>query len=621
MRFKHFLDLELRPLLVIVLLISFVLTEAEVEQDFADVADEDGHVEDVQDESELEELVYESPEYDQKKFHFADHFDNIDESRKRWIKSQAKKDDIAEEIAKYDGIWEWEPPQRIVSKKDVGLVLKSKAKHAAIAAKLNKPFTFKGDSPLIVQYEVTMQEGQECGGAYIKLLSHGKSAEDLTKFNDKTPYTIMFGPDKCGSDIKLHFIFRHVNPINGSIEEKHCKKPKDRLEEPFKDKLPHLYQLVLRPDNSFEISVDRKVINKGSLLADFTPPVNPPREIDDPEDKKPKDWDEREKIPDPTAKKPEDWDDDAPPQIPDPTAVVPEGWLEDETPMIPDPSSIKPSDWDSDMDGEWEAPMIDNPICENAPGCGEWKPPLIQNKEYKGKWRAPLIDNPNYQGKWAARKIPNPDFFEDLTPFRMTPISAIGLELWSMSDNILFDNIIIADDIEAAREFAAMTFDIKRKYIDKESKTLWHRIMRRINYKPGWWALYFLYLLIPAGCYVYYLYGRAKEETSSDAAAKKTDAVQPDDEADSSGSGDTADTIKANSSNSKLESNPKTKKSDLDVKDDKDEAESDDISAASAANIGGNDQRESQDDDADETEAGQTATKAVRKRRVPKDQS
>lgn len=35
--------------------------------------------------------------------------------------------------------------------------------------------------------------------------------------------------------------------------------------------------------------------------------------------------------------------------------------------------------------------------------------------------------------------------------------------------------------------------------------------MRRMNYKPGWWALYFLYLLIPASCYVFYLYRRAKE--------------------------------------------------------------------------------------------------------------
>lgn len=46
-----------------------------------------------------------------------------------------------------------------------------------------------------------------------------------------------------------------------------------------------------------------------------------------------------------------------------------------------------------------------------------------------GKWRAPLIDNPNYQGKWAPRRIPNPDFFEDLMPFKMTPIVSIFLKI------------------------------------------------------------------------------------------------------------------------------------------------------------------------------------------------
>lgn len=36
-------------------------------------------------------------------------------------------------------------------------MLKSKAKHAAIAARLSKHFDFKADKPLVVQYEVTMQ--------------------------------------------------------------------------------------------------------------------------------------------------------------------------------------------------------------------------------------------------------------------------------------------------------------------------------------------------------------------------------------------------------------------------------------------------------------------------------
>ena len=64
---------------------------------------------------------------------------------------------------------------------------------------------------LLFRYDVRFQEGMECGGAYIKLLSEADSL-DLKEFHDKTPYTVMFGPDKCGNDLKLHFIFRYENP-------------------------------------------------------------------------------------------------------------------------------------------------------------------------------------------------------------------------------------------------------------------------------------------------------------------------------------------------------------------------------------------------------------------------
>lgn len=86
--------------------------------------------------------------------------------------------------------------------------MKSKAKHAAIAARFDRPFTFKTKRPLIVQYEVALQDGQICGGSYIKLLSspQNKSPLDLRHFTDRTPYTIMFGPDKCGTDHKV-FLF------------------------------------------------------------------------------------------------------------------------------------------------------------------------------------------------------------------------------------------------------------------------------------------------------------------------------------------------------------------------------------------------------------------------------
>ena len=53
----------------------------------------------------------------------------------------------------------------------------------------------------------------------------------------------MFGPDKCGEDYKLHFIFRHKNPKTGVYEEKHAKRPDADLKTYFTDKKKHLYTL------------------------------------------------------------------------------------------------------------------------------------------------------------------------------------------------------------------------------------------------------------------------------------------------------------------------------------------------------------------------------------------
>lgn len=53
----------------------------------------------------------------------------------------------------------------------------------------------------------------------------------------------MFGPDKCGEDYKLHFIFRHENPLNKDLEEKHAKRADVDLKKFYTDKKTHLYTL------------------------------------------------------------------------------------------------------------------------------------------------------------------------------------------------------------------------------------------------------------------------------------------------------------------------------------------------------------------------------------------
>uniref|UniRef100_A0A8D0UX00 Calnexin n=2 Tax=Sus scrofa TaxID=9823 RepID=A0A8D0UX00_PIG len=333
-------------------------------------------------------------------------------------------------------------------------------------------------------------------------------------------------PDKCGEDYKLHFIFRHKNPKTGVYEEKHAKRPDADLKTYFTDKKTHLYTLILNPDNSFEILVDQAVVNSGNLLNDMTPPVNPSREIEDPEDRKPEDWDERPKIPDPDAVKPDDWDEDAPAKIPDEEATKPIGWLDDEPEYVPDPDAEKPEDWDEDMDGEWEAPQIANPKCESAPGCGVWQRPMIDNPNYKGKWKPPMIDNPNYQGIWKPRKIPNPDFFEDLEPFKMTPFSAIGLELWSMTSDIFFDNFIICGDRRVVDDWANDGWGLKKAADGAAEPGVVGQMIEAAEERPWLWVVYILTVALPV--FLVILFCCSGKKQASPVEYKKTDAPQPD---------------------------------------------------------------------------------------------
>jgi calnexin len=228
---------------------------------------------------------------------------------------------------------------------------------------------------------------------------------------------------QCGAHIlvQVHFIFRHKNPKTGEYEEKHLKSPPPARITPRST----LYTLIVKPDQSFQVLIDGEAVKNGTLLEDFSPAVNPEKEIDDPKDKKPEDWVDQSRIPDPEATKPDDWDEDAPFEVIDEEATKPDDWLDDEPTSIPDPEATKPEDWDDEEDGDWIAPSIPNPKCNDVSGCGKWEPPMKRNTDYKGKWSAPLIDNPAYKGPWAPRKIPNPNYFEDKKPANFEPIGAV----------------------------------------------------------------------------------------------------------------------------------------------------------------------------------------------------
>ena len=343
-----------------------------------------------------------------KTVYFSEKFEDGENYNQRWVESTfkgAEQGKFKLSHGKFFGDAE----------KDVGIQTSEDARFYGISAKFD---TFSNeDKTLVVQFTVKHEQKIDCGGGYVKLYPSGVDQKGL---HGDSSYLIMFGPDICGySTKKVHVIFNYKGTNLLTKKEIKCKD----------DELTHLYTLIVRPDNTYEVKIDNEKVESGKLEEDWD--FLAPKRIPDPNAKKPEDWEDEEKIDDPSDSKPEDWD-------------KPE--------FIPDPEAKKPDDWDEEMDGQWAPPKINNP-------------------EYKGEWKPKKIDNPKYSGPWIHPEIDNPDYKPDTDLYRYDNIGAVGFDLWQVKSGTIFDNILVTDNEEYAVQFGAETWGATKEP-EQAAKTL-----------------------------------------------------------------------------------------------------------------------------------------------------
>lgn len=118
--------------------------------------------------------------------------------------------------------------------------------------------------------------------------------------------------------------------------------------------------------------------------------------------------------------------------------------------------------------------------------------------------------------------------------FHLTHILIVAFELWTISDNIAFDNILITDDIEVAKQVSLETYQIKKEISDEKTDNVIVKAMKYANKNPWAWGVYLLVLAVPlllfiAFCCVSHKKPAVEEEPQYDpAVAKKTDKSKPD---------------------------------------------------------------------------------------------
>jgi calreticulin len=336
--------------------------------------------------------------------------ESFDEGMDKWVQSESKADYGKFAVTAGDFYGD--------EKINKGLKTTQDAHFYAASVALPKPVTNE-DKDLVVALSVKHEQGLDCGGGYIKV-----GGFDQKKFDGDSEYWLMFGPDQCGYTKKVHIIFNYKG--KNLLWKKEPRFPDD--------KLTHVYTLVVKKDNTYELYIDQEKKESGSLEQDWA--FLEPKEIDDVNDKKPSDWVDDAMMDDKEDTKPADWDTE-------PEKIV-------------DPDAKKPDDWDEEEDGKWEAPQVPNP-------------------KFKGEWRAKRIPNPAYKGAWKPAQVANPAYQQDEKLYSTRkPLTTVGVDIWQVKSGTVFDNIIIGDNLDEVNAIIDKTWkatkDAEKAALDAKEK-------------------------------------------------------------------------------------------------------------------------------------------------------
>ncbi|OHT13267.1 Calreticulin family protein [Tritrichomonas foetus] len=273
-----------------------------------------------------------------------------------------------------------------------------------ISSKFKKCFNTTGKD-LIFQFSVKLEGKIEKGQAYLKLLPESTKQNAFSK---KSPFSILFGPDFRGWD-RRHLEFRVLR-----------NRTDYRTMQPilaFNDQFSHVYTLIIYKNQSYKILKDNFTDIESTLEDAFN--YCQPREIPDPYELKPLDWEDAATIDDP---------DDIPPP-----------WLKDVPQYIPDETAKRPDDWDDSQNGAWT-------------------PPLIPNPDFRKDWKPRQIPNPAFRGDWEPKMIPNPDYNPDCHFGKPEDLCFVGIDVEQDVAGSIWDNILVTDDFAYSQKVMEETF-------------------------------------------------------------------------------------------------------------------------------------------------------------------
>jgi hypothetical protein len=163
---------------------------------------------------------------------------------KRWVQSQYL------EYARFTLSPGWWYPDVT----DTGILTETMDQQYVISRKFPS-FSMK-ERPLVVQFTLRMHQDPICGGNYLKVLPKNF---DGKRFNSNSKFLLMFGPDICEQNEKIHILLPYKG-VHYQVN-KEMTFPNDTL--------THQLTLIVKPDFSVVYLLDNSEVFSGNLKKDF----------------------------------------------------------------------------------------------------------------------------------------------------------------------------------------------------------------------------------------------------------------------------------------------------------------------------------------------------------------
>lgn len=106
---------------------------------------------------------------------------------------------------------------------------------------------------------------------------------------------------------------------------------------------------------------------------------------------------------------------------------------------------------------------------------------VIDNPDYKGEWKPKEIKNPEYKGKWVHPEIDNPEYKADDELYLHEDLGVVAFDLWQVKSGTIFDNLLITDSVDEAKDHAASTFEPLREAEKKEKEKFEEEEKKRLE--------------------------------------------------------------------------------------------------------------------------------------------